>query len=165
VGTGLGSGALDFCDTTGETKTVPLFGEVGWGKTTGGTVALSDNGEYLAVLVGGSAERSQALRPLNTEVWVMLFDKSGNELWRRKVEQDRYGNIAISQKGEYVFFKAYGYTEKSPMELRRKGEQAALAGVTLGLYDKEGAGLSFEDPEFSSFGSFCFSPQADYVAL
>lgn len=95
----------------------------------------------------------------------MLFDKSGNELWRRKVDQDRYGNIAISQKGEYVFFKAYGYTEKSPMELRRKGEQATLVGVTLGLYDKEGAGLSFEDPEFMSFGSFCFSPQADYVAL
>lgn len=165
VGTRLEYGALDFYQTTGETKTVPIFGEIGWGKSTGGTVALSDDGEYLAVLVGGSAKRSQALRPLNTEVWVTLFDKSGNELWRRKVDQDRYGNIAISQKGEYVFFKAYAYTEKNPMDLRRKGEQATLAGVTVGLYDKEGAGLSFGDPEFMSFGSFCFSPQADYVAL
>jgi hypothetical protein len=165
IGTRLEYGALDFYDTTGETKTMPILGEVGWGKSTGGKVALSDNGEYLAVLVGGSAKRPQALRPLNTEVWVMLFDKSGNELWRRKVDQDRYGNIAISQKGEYVFFKAYSHIEKNPMELRRKGEQATLAGVTVGLYDKEGAGLSFEDPEFMSFGSFCFSPQADYVAL
>lgn len=164
VGARLEYGALDFHLPDGEVNTVHIFGDIGWGKSTGGSIVFSDDGEYLAVLVGGSATRPLGLRPTNTDVWAMLFDRRGAELWRRRLDQDRFGNIAISPGGEYIFFKTYSFAGRLP-RLEEKGETPQLLGLTLGLYDKGGTGLTFEDTSLFSFGSFCFSPQADYVAL
>ncbi len=162
VGARLEYGALDFYSSDGDMKTVPIFGDIGWGKSTGGKAVFSENGDYLAVLVGGSATRAPGLRPTNTDVWAILFDRNGDELWRRKVNEDHCGNIAISPGGEYVFFKGYSYVGD---EARNKGEQRELSSVTFGLHDKQGNGLSLEDTSLSVFGSFCFSPKADYMVL
>lgn len=164
VGARLEYGALDFYRPDGEVKTVHIFDDIGWGKSTGGSVVFSDDGEYLAVLVGGSATRPLGLRPTNTDVWAILFDRRGTELWRRRLDQDRFGNIAISPSGEYIFFKTYSFAGGLPRP-EEKGETPKLLGLTLGLYDKSGTGLTFGDTSLFSFGSFCFSPQADYVAL
>jgi hypothetical protein len=162
VSTRFSYGALDFYAPDGGQKTVRLFGDVGWDKSTGGKAVFSEDGEYLAVLVGGSAVRPPGKSPANTDVWVLLFDRNGTELWRKKVDDNRWGNVAISPKGEYVFFKTFSYAGDGAPE---KGEVAGLASVHLGLYGKEGNGSSFEDTSFFVFGSFCFSSKADYVAL
>jgi hypothetical protein len=104
----------------------------------------------------------------------MLFDKSGQELWRKKVDEteiDLYQpeKIVISEHGEYLFFKSFTTEWESSGKKGRllpsKGESRILTSVTLSLYDREGNVLSFEDTSFFNFGGFCFSPQADYVAL
>lgn len=164
VGARLEYGALDFYSPDGGVNTVHIFGDIGWGKSTGGGVVFSDDGEYLAVLVGGSATRPLGLRPTNTDVWAILFDRRGTELWRRRLGQDRFGDIAISPSGEYIFFKTYSFAGRLPRP-EEKGETPKLLGLTLGLYDKSGTGSTLEDTSLFSFGSFCFSPQADYVAL
>jgi len=168
VSTRIAYGALDFYSPTGDIKTVPIFGEVGWGRSTAGTAIFSGNGEYLAVLVGGSPKLGPGLRPFRTDFLVALFDKSGNELWRRKVDERRLGNMAISEHGEYFFFKAFTI-EQAPRQRGEpppeKGERDNLTSVTLSLYDKAGNELSFKDTSLFAFGGFCFSPKADYVAL
>lgn len=168
VGTRIAYGALDFYSPDGGIKTVPLFGELGWGKRQG-YATFSGDGEYVAILVREAAEPKGTLPSLKADLWIMLFNKSGKELWRRKVKECRYGNIAISEHAEYLFFKAFSIeratSPKKGMILQRKGGVDVLTSTTLSLYDKEGYELSFKDTSLFAFGGFCFSPQADYVAL
>ena len=161
VETRIAYGAIDFYSPNGEMKTVPIFGELGWGNRIA-NLAFSDDGEYLSVLVADRAKPATGVLSFKADVWVILFDKNGIELWRRKVDESQIGNIAISKKGEYLIFKAYAIAGETPP---KKGEHRDLASVTLALYDKEGKGLNFKDVSLFSFGSFCFSPQADYVAI
>ncbi len=168
VGTRLEYGALDFYSPEGGVKTVPLFGELGWWHGGPGHAAFSRDGEYLAVLIQYVGKRPEPHSYDADEVWIMLFDRSGNELWRRKVDERRLGNMAISEKGEYLFLKAFTIKRALPKRGEpppKKGERGKLTGVTLSLYDKQGNELSFKDTSLFIFGSFCLSPQADYVAL
>lgn len=166
VGTRIEYGALDFYRPNGEVKTVSLFGELGWGRRMG-YVAFSGDGEYLGVLVREVAEPSGGKPSLKADISVMLFDNSGNELWRRKVSEYQLDifqleKIAISEHGEFLFFKAFtSEGETAPM----KGEHRDLTSVTLSLYDWEGNDMSFKDTSLFCFESFCFSRQSDFVAL
>jgi len=162
VGTRIAYGAIDFYSPDGSIKTVPLFGELGWRNAVGNAI-LSGDGEYLAVLVMDKPGPIRGARYRKADLWVMLFDITGNEVWRREVDEQQYGNIAISEHGEYLFFKAFTFGEKK--ERRNKGEERPLTSVTLSLYDKEGNEVSFKDTSLFTFGGFCFSPQATYLAL
>ncbi len=162
VGTRIAYGAIDFYSPNGDVKTIPLFVELGWRNAVSKAI-LSGDGEYLAVLVRDVPGPSREVRFHKADLWVMLFDIRGNELWRSKVGEQQYGNIAISEHGEYLFFKAFTFGEKK--EPRNKGEERPLTSVTLSLYDKEGNEVSFKDTSLFTFGGFCFSPQATYLAL
>lgn len=168
VGTRLVYGALDFYSSEGGVKTVPLFDELGWGAGGPGYAAFSRDGECLAVLIQYVGKRPEPHSYDADEVWIMLFDRNGNELWRRRVDERQIGNMVISEKGEYLFFKAFTIKRALPKRGEpplKKRERGKLTSVTLGLYDKQGNELSFKDTSLFIFGSFCFSPQADYVAL
>ncbi len=155
IGTRIAYGAIDFYTPNGDVKTIPLFGESGWRNAVGRAI-LSGDGEHLAVLVRDVPGPRREARYRKADLWVMLFDIRGNELWRSKVDEQQYGNIAISEHGEYLFFKAFTFG----------GEKTRpLTSVTLSLYDKEGNGLSFEDTSLFTFEEFCFSPQETYAAL
>ncbi len=161
-------GALDFYSPDGGVKTVPLFNEPAWGRRAGDAI-FSEDGEYLAVLVREIPKPSPGGTPSlkDFNVWVMLFDKSGTELWRRKVNEqqiDMYKEqkIAISDHGEYVAFKAFSIKGEIPP---RKGEHRDLNSVTLGLFSKEGDESSLEDTSLFTFSSFCFSPEDDYLVM
>lgn len=161
-------GPLDFYSPEGGVKTVPLFGELGRGRGGPGYAAFSQDGEYLAVLIQYVGKRPTIHSYEADEVWIMLFDRSRNELWRRKVDERQIGNMVISGKGEYVFFKAFTIERTLPKRGEPppdKGEGGRLTSVTLDLYDKKGNQLSFNDTSLFVFGSFCFSLQAEYVAL
>jgi hypothetical protein len=168
VGTRIAFGAIDFYRPDGSIKTVPLFGELGWGRREG-YVTFSEDGEYLAALVREIAEPKGRQPSLEADLWVMLFDIRGNELWRRKVDEYRYGNMAISEHGEYQIFKAFSIERaasgKKGKILQRKGGADVLTSTALCLYDKEGHELSFKDTSLYVFDGFSFSPQADYAVL
>ncbi|MGB2697579.1 MAG: hypothetical protein WBD28_06950 [Candidatus Zixiibacteriota bacterium] len=173
VGTRIAYGAIDFYNPDGSIETVPLFGELEWGRREG-YATFSSDGEYVAILMREIAEAEGELPSLKADLCVMLFDKSGQELWRKKVDENEIDlyqpeKIAISDHGEYLFFKSFTTDwESSGKEgrlLPSKGESRILTSATLSLYDREGNVLSFEDTSFFNFGGFYFSPQADYVAL
>ncbi len=162
VGTRIAYGAIDFFGPDGSIKIVPIFGELGWRNAVARAI-LSGDGEYLAVLAKDVPGPRREVRFHKATLWVMLFDIKGNELWRRKADEQRYGNIAISEHGEYLFFKAFTFGEKK--ERRNKGEERPLTSVTLSLYDKEGNETGFKDTSLFTYGGFRFSPKADYAAL
>jgi hypothetical protein len=165
VGTRIAYGAIDFYSPDGSIKTVQLFGELGWKRRTG-HVSFSGDGEYLALLLNELTIEKTMSRDKDfsskADVWIMLFDKSGNELWMKHVDQELIGNISLSNKGEYLIFKAYSY--KGGVH-QRKGEVRELGTLTISLYDKEGNELSFTDTSLFKYGGFRFSPKADYAAL
>jgi len=162
IGTRIAYGAIDFYSPDGSIKTVPLFGELGWRNAVGKAI-LSGGGEYLAVLARDVPGPRREVRFHKADLWIMLFDIKGNELWRSKVDEQEYGNMAISDHGEYLFFKAFTFGEKK--ERKNKGQERPLVSVTLSLCDKEGNEVSFKDSSLFAFGGFCFAPQANYVAL
>ncbi|MGB2697780.1 MAG: hypothetical protein WBD28_07975 [Candidatus Zixiibacteriota bacterium] len=173
VGTRIQYGAIDFYHPDGSVKTVPLFGELGWGLREG-YVNFSGDGEYLALLMEEIPESKRKLHPVKGDLWIMLFDINGNVQWRRKVDEHQLNvqhpeKIAISEHGEYLAFKAYTIERESTGKigkiLPRKGDSRLLTSVTLSIYDKEGKELSLKDTSLYIFNYFRFSPKADYLAM
>ncbi len=154
-------GAIDFYTPDGSRKTVPIFGEVGWGKRAG-DLNFSGDGEYLAFVVQDIKSPKDRIRTHGSDIWIILFDRNGTELWRNKVDEGQLGNVAISDHGEYLIFNAFSFAGEMPL---KKSESRLLESVTINLYDKGGEELSFKDTSLFTFGSFSFSPKADYVAL
>lgn len=164
VGTRLTYGALDFYSPEGPVKTVPLFGELGWWRGGEGYAAFSQDGEYLAVLIQYMGKRPHLHSYGADEVWFMLFDRNGNELWRknvgeRKIDMIAPEKLAISWHGEYILVKG-----QTIQRGRGKG-QRELTSLTFTLYDKTGKELSFTDTSLGVFRYFAFSRQEDCLVL
>jgi hypothetical protein len=161
LGTRIEYGAIDYYSPNGEVKTIKFSDEPAWLRRSA-NIALSGDGEYIALLVHEWEKPKHKTLNIEVDLNIILFNKTGKELFQRRIDEQLPGNISISDKGEYIIFKAYSYKGRVH---KRKGEARELGTLTISLYDKEGNEISFKDTSLFTYGGFRFSPNADYVAL
>jgi len=161
LGTRIEYAAIDYYSPNGEVKTIRFANEPAWRRRSA-NIALSGDGEYIALLVRETEKPKHRILNIEVNLNIILFDKTGKELFQRRIYEQLPGNISISDKGEYLIFKAYSYKGRVH---QRKGEVRELGTLTISLFDKKGNELSFTDTSLFTYGGFRFSPNADYVAL
>jgi len=161
IRTRIAYGMIDFYDPSGEARSIPIFGEIGWRKRTA-CVNMSDDGEYLAILVSEEPEKRDPKNPFKADLWLLLYDTKGNELWRRKVDDNRAGSVAVSGKGEYITIKAFTPIIKTPTKERHETQ---FSSFTSAIYDRQGNKRSIEAPFASPRDLFVFSPDANCLAI
>jgi hypothetical protein len=161
IRTRIAYGMIDFYDPSGEARSIPIFGEIGWRRRTA-AVSFSGDGEYLAILVSEEPKRRDPKNPFKADLWLLLYDTKGNELWRRKVDDNRAGSVAISGKGEYITIKAFTPIIKKPT---RERHETRFSSFTSAIYDRQGNKRTIEAPFASPRDLFVFSPDANCLAI
>jgi hypothetical protein len=145
-------GGIDFYNSNGERRTVEPFGRVGWA-SRGGCDDLSQDGEYYAII----AEELPLIRYKNlpgksTNPWLILYQKNGDELWRKPLKEYIGDEVLISSTGNYIL--GYGHT--------MAGVGKGIASKELFLYNKEGKLIFTNAMVFQVAG---FSPEESYVSI
>ena len=153
-------GLIDFYDPSGEVRSISLFGEVGW-RTRTARVDLSDNCEYLAVLVSEKPEKIDRVNPFKADLTLLFYDTKGNELWGRKVNENQAGSVTVSGNGEYIIIKAFTLMAKKP----KNKYDIHFSSILSAIYDREGNQLTVDYAFISPRDISTFSPDADYVAV
>lgn len=154
-------GAIDFYHANGEVRTIPIFDEPQWRRRMG-YLTISRDGEYVALLIREIKSPPGKIEFFDADIWAILLDRSGRELWRRKLDQRQLGGIAVSDNGRYVVFKAYSFEGKRPP---LRGEPRVAGDETISLCDKQGDTLNLAGTGLCTYEQFTFSPEATYVAV
>jgi len=108
-------GVLYFYDGNGELrKKVDLFVGDKWNNERSVSCCFSCNGDYFIV---------NALKNYNTQEgvgksYIILFDSSGNEIWRKPLNEKISANIEISPSNDYIIASGYTVSEKLDIESR-----------------------------------------------
>jgi len=145
-------GGIDFYNSNGEPRTVEPFGRVGWARR-GGCDDRSEDGEYYVIIAEElPLMRYKDLPGKSTNPWLILYQKNGDELWRKALKEYIGDNVLISSTGKYVL--GYGHT--------MAGVGKGIASRELFLYNKEGKSILTNATRFQVVG---FSPDECYVSI
>lgn len=121
-------GGIDFYNSNGERRTVEPFGRVGWARR-GGCDDLSEDGQYYVIIAEElPLIRYKDLPGKSTNPWLILYQKNGDEVWRKPLKEYIGDNLLISSTGKYIL--GYSHT--------MAGVGKGIASKELFLYNKEG---------------------------
>ncbi len=145
-------GGIDFYDVEGERRTVEPFGRMGWARRSA-TGDFSEDGRYFAVVASElPMMRYEELPGKSPNPWLILYEKDGDEVWRRPFGEYIGDKVLVSPSGKYIM--VCGHT---------------MAGVSKGaaskgsfLYDDQGR-VVMEEPGL--FQMACFSSDEKYAAI
>lgn len=108
-------GVLYFYDSNGELrKKVDLFVGDKWNNERNVSCSFSSNGNYFIV----NALKSYGSSPEESESYIILFDDTGGEIWRKRLKEKISANVGISPSGDYIIASGYTVSEKLDIESR-----------------------------------------------
>lgn len=118
-------GVLYFYDSSGELrKKVDLFVGDKWNNERSISCSFSSNGNYFIV----NALKSYGSSPEESESYIILFDSTGGEIWRKRLKEKIGANVELSSSGNYIVASGYkvskelGIESKSTFLLNKDGE-------------------------------------------
>lgn len=108
-------GVLYFYNNKGElVREVDLFKDDKWNNERSIACCLSSDGNYFIV----NALKSYGSSPEKTESFVILFDDTGGEIWRKRLKEKISANVEIASSGNYIV--ASGYTVSKELDIKSK---------------------------------------------
>jgi outer membrane protein assembly factor BamB len=115
---------------------------------------FSEDGEYFAAMFREKSLKQSSKGPLNPDLWIALYGKRGEELWRRELKDVSYGvHLDISSQGKFIV--ATG---------RKAGPVTGPEASTMtSLFNKNGGVILLKGSELVHLSSF--SGDSRFLAL